>query len=243
MTSPIARVRSALTSSGDVATLVRQMGAGAAGPLLSFVILFALPLTGAVMLSVEQFAMWSLLSTVSTIALSIDFGGVALTMARIQLEPRGPLLRRAIGLSMIGSALIGLVECGSGLFVRRGRVRDRRRNDRCRAALCDSGPRAGRAQRPSVRTADMDGRRAVHRDGGHRFCDATFHAHGLGAPARLGVVVRRSSAGCGARMQSRGAVPDASRRCCVDSAGTWHPRDLRVVSHPGLSDVWPAAAG
>lgn len=109
MTSLVGKIRRALTSSGDMATLVRQMGAGAAGPLLSFVILFALPLTGAVMLSDEQFAMWSLLSTVSTIALSIDFGGVALTMARIQLEPRGPLLRRAIGLSMVGSGLIGAV--------------------------------------------------------------------------------------------------------------------------------------
>ena len=89
--------------------LLRQMMAGAAGPLVSFIVLFALPLIGAFTLSTTQFAMWTLLSTISTIALSIDFGGTALTMARLHVEDRKKLFMRAGGLSAGGSMLIGAI--------------------------------------------------------------------------------------------------------------------------------------
>ena len=97
------------TSPSKNVELLRQMMAGAAGPLVSFIVLFALPLIGAFTLSTTQFAMWTLLSTISTIALSIDFGGTALTMARLHVEERKKLFMRAGLLSASGSMLIGVI--------------------------------------------------------------------------------------------------------------------------------------
>ncbi|WP_157647324.1 oligosaccharide flippase family protein [Actinomycetospora chiangmaiensis] len=89
--------------------LARTMALGALGPALTFVALFALPLGAAALLSTTEFAMWTVLSTITTISVTLDLGGTALVMARWRLERRGPLLRRAAVLSGAGSVLVGVV--------------------------------------------------------------------------------------------------------------------------------------
>jgi hypothetical protein len=91
--------------------LTRRLSGGAVGPLLSFVALFALPVLGAVVLDNRAFAFWSLLSTIATVALSLDFGGVALITARFFAEPRGKLMMKACALSASGALTIGAVAC------------------------------------------------------------------------------------------------------------------------------------
>jgi O-antigen/teichoic acid export membrane protein len=92
-------------------SLARRLSGGAIGPLLSFVALFTLPLLGAVVLDDRDFAFWSLLSTIATVALSIDFGGVALVTARFFAEPRGRLLLKSSALSASGALTIGALAC------------------------------------------------------------------------------------------------------------------------------------
>jgi len=91
--------------------LARRLWDGAVGPLVSFVALFALPVLGAVTLGLRDFAFWSLLSTVATMSLSLDFGGVALVVARYFSEPRGKLLMKASALSASGALIVGLFAC------------------------------------------------------------------------------------------------------------------------------------
>jgi hypothetical protein len=92
-------------------SLARRLWGGAVGPLLSFLALFALPVLGAVALDDRDFAFWSLLSTIATVALSLDFGGVALVVARFFSEPRGRLLVKSSALSASGALAIGLFAC------------------------------------------------------------------------------------------------------------------------------------
>lgn len=92
-------------------TLTGRLSGGAIGPLLSFVALFALPVLGAVVLDDRDFAFWSLLATIATVALSLDFGGVALLTARFFAEPRRRLLIKASALSASGALAIGTVAC------------------------------------------------------------------------------------------------------------------------------------
>lgn len=92
-------------------SLTRRLSSGAIGPLLSFVALFTLPLLGALALDDRDFAFWALLSTVATVALSIDFGGVALVTARFFAEPRGRLLLKSSALSASGALTIGAFAC------------------------------------------------------------------------------------------------------------------------------------
>jgi O-antigen/teichoic acid export membrane protein len=75
------------------------------------VALFALPVLGAVVLDDRDFAFWSLLSTIATVALSIDFGGVALVTARFFAEPRRRLLIKSSALSASGALAIGAFAC------------------------------------------------------------------------------------------------------------------------------------
>ncbi|KAA0079115.1 hypothetical protein CIW52_29255 [Mycolicibacterium sp. P9-64] len=91
--------------------LTTRLSGGAVGPLLSFVALFTLPLLGAVVLDDRDFAFWSLLSTIATVALSIDFGGVALVTARFFAEPRKRLLLKSSALSSSGALTIGVFAC------------------------------------------------------------------------------------------------------------------------------------
>jgi O-antigen/teichoic acid export membrane protein len=92
-------------------SLATRLSGGAIGPLLSFVALFALPLLGAVVLDDRDFAFWSLLSTIATVALSLDFGGVALVTARFFAEPRGRLLLKSSALSASGALAVGALAC------------------------------------------------------------------------------------------------------------------------------------
>ena len=92
-------------------SLTRRLWDGAVGPLLSFVALFALPVLGAVVLDDRNFAFWALLSTIATVALSIDFGGVSLVTVRFYSEPRGKLLLKSAALSASGALAIGCVAC------------------------------------------------------------------------------------------------------------------------------------
>lgn len=92
-------------------SLTRRLADGAYGPLLSFFALFALPVLGAVVLDDRNFAFWSLLSTIAAVALSLDFGGVALLTARFFAEPRGRLLVKASTLSASGALIIGAFAC------------------------------------------------------------------------------------------------------------------------------------
>jgi O-antigen/teichoic acid export membrane protein len=96
---------------GQIWILARRLWAGAVGPLLSFVALFAVPVLGAVALDERQFAFWSLLSTIATVALSLDFGGIALVVARFFSEPRRKLLMKSAALSASGALAVGLFAC------------------------------------------------------------------------------------------------------------------------------------
>lgn len=100
------------TTSDRRQALVRlslRMVSGASGPLISFIALFALPLLGALVLDTEQFAFWAILASISTVALSLDFGGVALLTARFHAERRGRLLWRCSLLSAAGALAVGVV--------------------------------------------------------------------------------------------------------------------------------------
>lgn len=79
------------------------------GPLLSFLALFALPLIGAIMLPTTEFAFWALLATVSTVALSLDFGGAALLASRYHFAPRFAVFAQSCLLSVVGALIVGLV--------------------------------------------------------------------------------------------------------------------------------------
>lgn len=89
--------------------LLRRMIRGALGPLVGAVALFALPLAGALLLSIDDFAFWAILASISTVALSLDFGGAALLTARFFAEDRKRLLAMAISLSALGALSIGLI--------------------------------------------------------------------------------------------------------------------------------------
>lgn len=103
--------RSESTAQQPLSLLARRLWAGAVGPLLSFVALFALPVLGAVVLDDRNFAFWSLLATIATVALSIDFGGVSLVTVRFHSEPRGKLLLKSAALSASGAVAIGAIAC------------------------------------------------------------------------------------------------------------------------------------
>lgn len=92
-------------------SLANRLSGGAVGPLLSFVALFALPLLGAVVLSASEFAFWALLSTIAAVALSLDFGGVALVTARFFAEPRARLMMKSSALSASGALTVGAFAC------------------------------------------------------------------------------------------------------------------------------------
>jgi len=91
--------------------LAKRLTGGAVGPLLSFIALFGLPILGAVTLDDRNFAFWALLSSIATVALSLDFGGVALLTARFYSEARGRLLVKSCALSASGALAIGIVAC------------------------------------------------------------------------------------------------------------------------------------
>jgi O-antigen/teichoic acid export membrane protein len=91
-----------------ISSLISRMTSAATGPMVSFIVLLALPLCGAALLPTEQFAIWTILSTITTVALSLDFGGVALTSARFGTMSPIKLVLQASGLSSIGSLLVGI---------------------------------------------------------------------------------------------------------------------------------------
>jgi O-antigen/teichoic acid export membrane protein len=85
-----------------------RMGSVASGPVISFIVLFALPLTGAFFLNDEQYAFWAILSSITTVALSLDFGGVAWAMARHGSASNRRILLTGGAMSSSGAILIGL---------------------------------------------------------------------------------------------------------------------------------------
>jgi O-antigen/teichoic acid export membrane protein len=107
---PVTRL-SELVLQDNLWSLARRLWGGAVGPLLSFVALFALPVLGAIALDERNFAFWSLLSTIATVAITLDFGGVALVVARFFAEPRGRLLMKSSALSASGALAIGIFAC------------------------------------------------------------------------------------------------------------------------------------
>lgn len=100
------RISSMPSSPGPKRTIDRMIR-GAMGPLLSAATLFALPLVGALVLPVEEFAFWSLLASLSAVALSVDFGGTAWLSARYHFASRTSVHLQAWGLSVAGSAIVG----------------------------------------------------------------------------------------------------------------------------------------
>lgn len=96
---------------GEHVALAENMLRGATGPLAGFAVMFALPILASSRLSTAEFSMWSILNTVATVALTLDFGGTALVMARLGAEPRVPVIVRSGLLSSAGSLLIGLIAC------------------------------------------------------------------------------------------------------------------------------------
>lgn len=108
--------RFGLLKGSPATTLLARMVRGAAGPLVGAVALFALPLAGAALLSTENFAFWAILSSISTVALSLDFGGVALLTARFHAERRRRLVLVASALSALGALVVGSIACVAWLF-------------------------------------------------------------------------------------------------------------------------------
>lgn len=82
---------------------------GATGPLTSALPLFAVPLIGAVSLPSGQFAMWSILASISTMALSLDFGGPAYLAARLDPQTRSKPFVAATAMTTVGTAAVGLL--------------------------------------------------------------------------------------------------------------------------------------
>ncbi|WAJ32008.1 hypothetical protein OUO20_12495 [Arthrobacter sp. FX8] len=95
--------------SAQIQSLFRRMLSAATGPLVSFLVLLALPLCGAAFLPTDQFAMWTILSTITTVALSLDFGGVALTSARFGTISTVRLVVQSSALSSVGALVVGIV--------------------------------------------------------------------------------------------------------------------------------------
>ncbi|MCV7047102.1 hypothetical protein H7J08_20875 [Mycobacterium frederiksbergense] len=71
--------------------------------------LFALPLIGAAFLPNGQFAIWSILASISTLALSVDFGGPAYLAAHLDPRNRNRPFIAATAMSCGGTAVVGLV--------------------------------------------------------------------------------------------------------------------------------------
>lgn len=82
---------------------------GATGPVTSALPLFALPLAGAALLPSGQFAMWSILGSISTLALSLDFGGPAYLASRLDPRNRNKPFIAATAMTCIGTAAVGLL--------------------------------------------------------------------------------------------------------------------------------------
>lgn len=86
------------------------MIAGSIGPLSSIPILFFLPVVGTLMLTAHEFAVWAILNSVASIAVSVDFGGAvyAATYARSS-ERLGPTIWTSGLMSAVGAAVVTLV--------------------------------------------------------------------------------------------------------------------------------------
>lgn len=82
---------------------------GAVGPITSALPLFALPLAGAAFLPHGQFAIWSILASISTLALSVDFGGPAYLAGHLDPRNRSKPFMAATTMSCGGTAVIGLI--------------------------------------------------------------------------------------------------------------------------------------
>jgi O-antigen/teichoic acid export membrane protein len=84
---------------------------GGAPFIASFAVLIFLPLLAAAFLDTEQFAIWTILNTVATVAITLDFGGVALVTQSIGSGSERGLRTIAVGclLSASGSLAIGVL--------------------------------------------------------------------------------------------------------------------------------------
>ena len=89
--------------------LVAQMVKGAVGPLSSALPLFALPLVGATFLSSGQFAMWSILASISSMALSLDFGGPSYLASRLDPRNRTKPFVHATTMTCLGTAAMAVL--------------------------------------------------------------------------------------------------------------------------------------
>lgn len=86
------------------------MFAGGVGPTSSILILLFVPISGAFLLSTEEFAVWAILNSVATISLAIDFGGVAYATANAgKVDRPGSVVLRGAWISASGSVLVCLI--------------------------------------------------------------------------------------------------------------------------------------
>ena len=82
---------------------------GAVGPVTSALPLFALPLVGAAFLPSGQFAMWSILASISSMSLSLDFGGPGYLASRLDPRNRNRPFVHATAMTSLGTAAVGLL--------------------------------------------------------------------------------------------------------------------------------------
>jgi hypothetical protein len=86
------------------------MWSGGVGSLASFPVLFILPLGSALLLSDRQFALWSVLNSLVTVSVALDFGGSAYVLATTPTASHlTRTLWRGIVMSSCGTLLVGAV--------------------------------------------------------------------------------------------------------------------------------------
>jgi O-antigen/teichoic acid export membrane protein len=101
----------------SVRQLAKRLAAGGIGQLMATAALTALPFVGRAYLTTGDFAFWTLLVTVASTTVVLDFGGTPLIMMaqdRVQSLPK--LLAASIGLSCMGSLLIGAIAFVAWVF-------------------------------------------------------------------------------------------------------------------------------
>lgn len=97
--------------------IAKKMVQGGVGPIASFTLLLGLPLSGRFFLSDVEYAVWAVLNSVLTVALTIDFGGTNYVTATLS-GSREPwqVIKNSCQVSLLGSICVGLLSIPAWYF-------------------------------------------------------------------------------------------------------------------------------
>jgi len=89
-------------------SLRRMMGTGA-GTLVAFALSIFVPFVAGAALSTPQFAFWALLNTISSVALTLDFGAATMLPALLARDPSShrAIIASGSALTALGSVVVG----------------------------------------------------------------------------------------------------------------------------------------